>query len=91
VRIALGARAADVLWLVVRQGVRVAGAGIAIGAIVALGGGRWVRPLLFDIAPNDPAVLGTVVLTLLGVAVAASLIPAWRATRVPPGVALRTE
>jgi predicted permease len=91
VRIALGARAADVLWMVVRQGVRVVSLGVAIGMLVALAGGRWVRPLLFDIAPNDPVVLGAVAVTLLAVAVAASLVPAWRATRVPPGVALRTE
>jgi hypothetical protein len=82
VRIALGARAADVLRLVVGQGVRVAGAGVAVGTVAALGAGRWVGPLLFDTAPHDPVVIGGVALALLGVATAASLVPAWRATRV---------
>jgi hypothetical protein len=91
VRIALGARAADVLRLVVGQGVRVAGAGVAVGTVAALGAGRWVGPLLFDTAPHDPVVIGGVALALLGVATAASLVPAWRATRVPPGTALRAE
>jgi predicted permease len=91
VRIALGARPGDVLRLVVGQGIRVAGIGIAAGTLVALAAGRWIGPLLFDTAPHDPLVLATVVLTLVGVAVTASLVPAWRATRVPPGVALRAE
>jgi len=91
VRVALGARAADVVRLVVGEGVRVAGIGVVAGTVVALAAGRWVGPLLFDTAPDDPLVLGAVALTLFGVSVAASLIPAWRATRVAPGVALRAE
>jgi len=91
VRIALGARSTSVVWLVVGQGMRVAGVGIAAGLVIALAAGRWVGPLLFDTAPRDPIVLGSVAFTLFGVAVLASLIPAWRATRVPPGTALRAE
>jgi predicted permease len=91
VRIALGARATNVLWLVVGQGMRVAGVGIVVGLLIALAAGRWVGPLLFDTTPHDPAVLGGVALALFGVAVMSSLVPAWRATRVPPGVALRAE
>jgi ABC-type antimicrobial peptide transport system permease subunit len=92
VRLALGARARDVLWLVVGDGVRVASVGIGLGAVAALVAARWLAPLLFDAAgARDPLVLGLVALTLLGVAVLASLVPAWRATRVPPGVALRAE
>jgi predicted permease len=91
VRMAVGARAADVLRLIISQGVRLATVGIAAGVMIALAAGRWVAPLLFDTGPRDPTVLGAVSAVLLGVAVAASLIPAWRATRVPPGSALRAE
>jgi ABC-type antimicrobial peptide transport system permease subunit len=92
VRIALGARVRDVLWLVVGDGVRVASVGIGLGAVAAIVAARWLGPLLFDAAgARDPLVLGLVALALLGVAVLASLVPAWRATRVPPGVALRAE
>jgi predicted permease len=91
VRIALGARAAQVLRLVVTQGMRLAIIGIVAGTLIAVGAARWIAPLLFDTAPSDPLVLGAVAMTLFGVAVAASLIPAWRATRVAPGMALRAE
>ncbi|HKG90738.1 MAG TPA: ABC transporter permease [Gemmatimonadaceae bacterium] len=91
VRVALGARTGHVLRLVVGEGMRVAVAGIALGALGALAGGRFVAPLLFDVSPHDPLVFGGVTLTLLAVAVAASLIPARRAARVDPAVALRTE
>jgi predicted permease len=91
VRVALGAQAADVVGLVVGQGVRVAAAGIALGAAIALAAGRAVQPLLYDVAPNDVAVFATVTLVLLAVAVVASLIPAWRAARVDPNVALRAD
>jgi putative ABC transport system permease protein len=69
----------------------VAVVGIAIGAGVALLGGRFIAPLLFHISPKDPSVFAVVTLTLLGTAVLASVVPAWRATRVDPNVALRTE
>ena len=91
VRIALGARTGHVLRLVVGEGVRVTAAGIALGLAAALVAGRYVAPLLFDTSPRDPAVLAGVAVTLLAVAVAASLAPAWRATRVDPNVALRAE
>jgi ABC-type antimicrobial peptide transport system permease subunit len=91
VRIALGARAVDVLRLIVTQGVRYTVAGILVGLGIALSAGRWVGPLLFDLAPSDPLVLGTVAAVLLVVAAAASFVPAWRATRVAPGSALRSE
>ncbi|MBC7789002.1 MAG: ABC transporter permease [Anaerolineae bacterium] len=91
IRIVLGARSADVLLLVVGQGVRVAGLGIALGAIIVLFTGRWIRSLLFEISPRDPVVIAAMTLTLLLVAVAASLIPAWRATRVHPSEALRAD
>ena len=91
VRIALGAQTRDVVRLVVAGGLSVAALGVAIGTVVALLGGRFIAPLLFDISPTDPWVFGIVTLTLLATAVLASVVPAWRATRVDPNVALRTD
>ncbi|HEY5441351.1 MAG TPA: FtsX-like permease family protein, partial [Gemmatimonadaceae bacterium] len=91
VRAALGARTNDLITLVVREGVKLGVIGIAIGAALALAGGRWIAPLLFNESPRDPAVFGLVALVLLGVTIAASWAPARRAARVDPQVALRTE
>jgi len=91
VRVALGAQARDVVALVVREGVGLGAAGLGIGAVVALGAARWIKPLLFDESPRDPFVFGVVAVTLLAVTVAASWIPARRAARVDPNVALRTD
>ncbi len=91
VRVALGAQGTDVVRLVVSDGLRIAGIGVAVGAAVALWGARWVEPLLFRESPRDPTVFGAVVLMLVGVAAFASWVPARRAARVDPNVALRTE
>ena len=91
VRIALGAQSLDVARLIVSDGMRVAGLGIAIGLALALWATRWVKPLLYDVSPTDPAIYVTVGVTLLAVAVAASWVPARRATRVDPNVALRSD
>jgi len=91
VRVALGAQTRDVVRLVVRQGVVLGVVGLAIGAAVALGAARWVKPLLFNESARDPMVFAFVTLVLLGVAIAASWIPARRAARVDPQVALRSE
>ena len=91
VRMALGAEGRDVLRLIVGEGMRLAVIGIVAGALIALVATRWVAPLLYDVAPNDPRVFGGVALALLAVAVLASTIPAWRAARVSPITALRAE
>jgi putative ABC transport system permease protein len=91
VRSALGARTRDVAWLVLRRGLAVAATGIALGLVAALVAARWVADLLFDVPARDPVTLGTVAVVLLLVAFAASLVPAWRAARVNPQVALRAE
>jgi ABC-type antimicrobial peptide transport system permease subunit len=91
VRIALGAQLRDVVSLVVGQGVRHGVTGIAIGCVIALGAARWVQPLLFQESPRDPAVYTVVASVLFAVAITASLIPARRAARVDPNVALRSE
>lgn len=91
VRIALGAQQGDVVWLVVRQGLAIAAVGILIGAIVTLLAAGKVEPLLFQQSARDPLVYGGVVLLMLAVAAVASFIPARRASRVDPNVALRAE
>jgi putative ABC transport system permease protein len=91
VRRALGAQVADVVRMVVGDGLRVAAVGVAIGVGAALWAGRFVEPLLFDVKARDPVVFGVVAVVLVGVAVAASWVPAVRAGRVDPNVALRAE
>jgi len=91
VRIALGAQGRDVLRLVVGSGLRVAIAGIVIGGSIALVAGRFIAPLLYRVSPKDPLIYVTAAVTLLAVAMLASLIPARRATRVDPNVALRAD
>jgi predicted permease len=91
VRIALGASLSDVMRMIIGQGVTFAIAGIALGSVIALWAGRWIEPLLFSQKARDPLVFAAVALVLLVVAVAATLRPAMRATRVDPTVALRSE
>ena len=91
VRIALGAGIGDVVRLVLREGMRVAVTGIVLGAGVALWVSRWVGPMLFSVSPKDPAIYGVVATVLLVAAAVASAVPAVRASRVDPNVALRSE
>ncbi len=91
IRIALGARVGDVMQLVVGSGLRVALSGIVLGGMLALWAGHWIAPLLFEQSPRDPLVFGVVTGVLLVVAVVASVVPARRAARVSPDLALRSE
>jgi predicted permease len=91
VRIALGAGVSDVVRLVLGQGLRFAVLGIAVGGVGAWSASRWVGPLLFSVSPRDPVVYVTVAVVLLAAALLASAIPAVRASRVDPNVALRIE
>ena len=94
VRLALGATKASILRLVVGQGLRLAGVGLAIGALVALALTRLLSGfsnLLYGVSASDPPTFLAVSLVLLAVAFLASYIPARRATRVDPMVALRHE
>jgi predicted permease len=91
VRVALGALVVDVLRLVIGEGLRFGISGIAIGGAVALATGNAIAPLLFSESPRDPAVFGIVIAALLGVAVAASAIPALRAAKMDPRRALQSD
>jgi ABC-type antimicrobial peptide transport system permease subunit len=91
VRVALGAPAARVRGLVMRQGLGLAALGAVLGLGLALWGARFLESLLFEVDGRDPGVLVGVALTLLAVALLAAWIPARRATRIAPVEALRTE
>jgi putative ABC transport system permease protein len=91
VRIALGAAPADVLRLVVSEGMRPALAGIGLGACGALALGGVLSKLVFGVSPADPVTFLAVALALATVAVLACVIPAYRATRIHPVIALRNE
>jgi putative ABC transport system permease protein len=91
VRMALGASRFQILREVLAQGVRLAGAGILIGLLASLALTRLMSTLLFGVHPNDPFVLGAITCILLGVAVLATSIPAWCASKVEPLTALRTD
>jgi ABC-type antimicrobial peptide transport system permease subunit len=91
VRMALGARGGDVLRLIVSQGVRLALLGVGIGLLAAFGVTRLLVSVLFQVSPSDPLSFGAVALFLAAIAALASWLPARRATRVDPLVALRYE
>jgi predicted permease len=91
IRIALGGERADILGLVVGQGVRLTVAGGAIGLVAALIATRWVASLLYGVTPHDPPTFVVVVVLLAIVTAIACYLPAHRAMRVDPMVALRYE
>jgi putative ABC transport system permease protein len=91
VRMALGARRADVVRLVLFHALALAGAGVGIGLCAAVLVTRAASRMLFGIAPTDPIVYAALSLALVAVALVASLVPACRATRLDPLAALRIE
>lgn len=91
IRIALGARAGDVLRLVLRQGAWTALIGLAVGLLGSIFLTRAVQSMLFGVSATDPVTLASVVLLLVGMALLACYVPARRATKVDPMVALRYE
>lgn len=91
VRIALGASVSDVVRLVLGGGVRVVAVGVVVGLAVAAAASRLIASILYGVTPRDPAVLGGVALVLLAVALLASALPAWRASRADPMEALRSD
>ena len=91
VRVALGAQPSEILTMVLRRGTALAATGIVAGMVIAAGAGRWLQAILAGISPNDPAVYAAAValvgmMTLLG-----SLLPARRAARIDPLIAIRNE
>jgi putative ABC transport system permease protein len=91
IRLALGAESAHVRGLVLREAFMLAVLGIVLGLIASLQLTTFLATLLFELTPTDPATLIGVAVTLLAVALAASYLPAWRASRVDPLVALRQD
>jgi putative ABC transport system permease protein len=91
IRLSLGAKRLDVLRLVVRQGLVLAGAGIAVGLAGAFALTRLLSSLPYAVNATDPLTFTGVTALLAAVAVAASFLPAWRATRVDPVIALRCD
>jgi predicted permease len=91
IRMALGANARDVLRLIVREGGIQLAVGLTLGLGLALGVSNVVQLVMYDVEPRDPTVFGTIVLVISLVSLLASLVPARRATRVDPMVALRYE
>ena len=91
VRMALGAGVSNVLMMIVREGLMVTAAGVGAGMVAAVVLARFMQSLLFGIGTHDAATFGGVAAILLSVGVLASLVPAWRASRVDPLIALRHE
>jgi putative ABC transport system permease protein len=90
IRMALGARPGDILLLAFRPGMVLTFIGVAAGLVGALGATRWMSSLLFGVSPGDPATFLGVPAALALVAALACWIPARRAVRIPPVVALRS-
>jgi predicted permease len=91
VRIVLGAQRSQVLTLVLRDGLRPALLGLVLGLAASAGVTRWIQSMLYETHPLDPEIFGLVSLTLMVVAAAACILPAWRAARLDPVSALRME
>jgi predicted permease len=91
IRIALGAKREHVMWKMLLDGMRPAVLGLAAGLAASIEAGRLMRDLLYEIKPLDPEVFAAVAATLLAVAALASIVPAWRASRLDPMQALRAE
>jgi ABC-type antimicrobial peptide transport system permease subunit len=88
---ALGATRSSVLWLVLREGLTLTGAGIGLGLLLAWGVARALSGLLYEVSALDPLVFAVAPVVLAASAMVASYVPALRATRVVPLTALRME
>jgi predicted permease len=91
IRVALGAARSNVLTEIMKQGLQVTALGVAIGLVGALAVNRLIATLLFGVPPTDAVTIGFVIATITAVAVVASWLPAWRASRLDPNIVLRDE
>jgi ABC-type antimicrobial peptide transport system permease subunit len=91
IRMAIGARQADVSGMVMRSGLALTGAGALAGVAASLGLSRLVRSQLFGVQPSDPLTMGSVLVLMTAVAATAAYLPARRAARVDPVAALRSQ
>jgi predicted lysophospholipase L1 biosynthesis ABC-type transport system permease subunit len=90
-RFALGAPRPRVLWMIFRESLMLMAAGLVIGVPMVIIAARLIGPMLFQVSPNDPAVVVAAIASLLVIGAASSYLPAWRASRVDPLTALRQE
>jgi ABC-type antimicrobial peptide transport system permease subunit len=91
IRLALGAQRTDVVWMVMKEVLLLLGIGLVIGIPTALGAGRFVSDQLYGIQPYDPTIAVATLVLLTAISVLAGLIPAHRASRIDPIMALRYE
>ena len=91
VRMALGADGAAITRLIVLQGLKPAMAGIAAGLLAGSVANGWIRTQLYDVVPGDTSVAASVAVLLIAITLAACIIPAWRASRIDPSCALRSD
>jgi predicted permease len=91
IRMAIGAQRGDVIGLIVCEGMRMAAVGIAVGLIASLAATRVLNSLLYGVTARDPITFAMNAAILVGITIAACAFPAWRASRVDPMEALRTE
>ena len=91
IRIAIGARPGGVLVMVLREAAAMATIGVLGGVLFVAAAARWLEPMLFDTKPSDPLVLVSAAVVMIGVAAAATFVPARSAARTDPNTLLRAE
>ena len=91
IRVALGARRGSVVWMVLREACVLTALGLAISVPIALISSQLVESFLFDMKPNDPGALMAAVAILLSAGLMAGYVPAWRAARISPMIAIRQD
>jgi ABC-type lipoprotein release transport system permease subunit len=91
IRMALGAQRGGVIWMVLREVLAISAAGLLIGYTAARFTTHFVESFLYGLKPNDPLAIAAAIAILLAAALAAGYLPAWRASRIDPAVALRNE